>query len=255
MNITILGSGNVATHLGKAFLKDGHRIQQVYSRNLANAQALALLLDATATDSVAMIQTDADLYLLAVSDQAIGSLAAELPRTLRGIVVHCSGANSMDLLARFPHYGVIYPPQSLRKEKDSTLSDIPFGVEGYPLATENLLLRVMQKIAPRSFPCNSQQRLALHVAAVFANNFTNSLFQISYELLQAQALPFDLLHPIMLETVQKAMQHEPSSIQTGPAQRGDKLTIEKHLQFISEMPNWVKIYQQLTEEISSKKGK
>lgn len=255
MKITILGSGNVATHLGKAFLIAGHRIQQVYSRNLANAQALALLLDATAVNSLEMIQTDADLYLLAVSDQAIGSIAAALPQSLRGMVVHCSGATSVESLAHFQQYGVIYPPQSLRKENGSAVSAIPFGVEGYPLATGNILLQLMQKIAPRSFSCNSQQRLALHVAAVFANNFTNSLFQISFELLQAQGLSFDLIHPIMLETVQKALQQEPRSVQTGPAQRGDKLTIEKHLQFISEMPNWVKIYQQLTEEISSKKDK
>lgn len=255
MNITILGSGNVATHLGKAFLQAGHRIDQVYSRNLANAQALAFILGGEATDSMAALHTEADLYLLAVSDQVIEILASQIPKTVQGIVVHCSGATSIEVLARFQRYGVIYPPQSLKKEHESAIAGIPFAVEGCPATTDDFLLGCLREIAPKSFHCNSRQRLALHTAAVFANNFVNGLFQISYELLQAQGLPFDLLHPIMLDTVQKALQHEPRTVQTGPAQRSDKLTIEKHLQFISEKPNWVKIYQQLTEEISSKKDK
>ncbi|MFD2594133.1 Rossmann-like and DUF2520 domain-containing protein [Sphingobacterium griseoflavum] len=253
MNITILGSGNVATHLAKAFLSVGHHIGQVYSRDLGHAQTLASLIGAQATASVTKLHADADLYLLAVTDDAIAHLVDELPHTLRGMVVHCSGATDLDYLARFPRRGVIYPPQSLQKDIYSELADIPFAVEGHPKSAEDELLAMARKFAPTSFRCNSRQRLALHIAAVFANNFTNSLFQISYELLQAEGLPFDLLHPIMQETVQKALQHEPRTIQTGPALRGDKLTIEKHLQFISKKSNWVKIYQQLTEEIRSKK--
>lgn len=254
MKITILGSGNVATHLGKALFKAGHCISEVYSRNLANAQALALLLNAKAIDNLASLADDADIYLIAVSDHAIETVTSQLPSTLRGIAVHCSGATSIDVLGRFEQYGVIYPPQTLKKENDTQMAAIAFGIEGYPSATEDVLHQLVHEFAPNSFRCNSQQRLALHTAAVFANNFTNSLFQISYELLQAQGLPFDLLHPIMQETVQKATQHEPRTVQTGPAQRGDHVTIEKHLNFISEKPNWVKIYQQLTEEITSKKG-
>ncbi|TDS11108.1 Rossmann-like and DUF2520 domain-containing protein [Sphingobacterium paludis] len=253
MKITILGSGNVATHLGKALLEAGHRIVEIYSRNLANAQALASQVGATATDLVTRLRDDADIYLLAVSDQAIETLASQLPVSIRGMVVHCSGATTMDVLASFQRYGVIYPPQSLRKEHDTQMASIAFGIEGNTTETEDALLELVQEFAPKSFRCNSQQRLALHIGAVFANNFTNSLFQISFELLQAHRLPFHLLHPIMQETVEKAIQHEPRSVQTGPAQRDDQTTIDKHLNFISEKPNWVKIYQRLTEEIAIKK--
>lgn len=254
MKIVILGSGNVATQLGKAFLGQGHDVAQVYSKTEANAQALASVLGSRATTLLAEVKTDADLYLLAVSDQAIAEIAEQLPAHLSGIVVHCSGATAIDVLQDFQRYGVVYPPQSLTKHGPVDLASIPFGIEGNTANTADQLMAFMRPISQASFPCSSPQRLALHTAAVFANNFANSLFQISYDILKENNLSFDLLRPIILETAQKVQAHEPRTVQTGPAQRGDLLTIEKHLQFISKNSNWVKIYQQLTEEITSKKA-
>ncbi|SFT10841.1 Rossmann-like and DUF2520 domain-containing protein [Sphingobacterium wenxiniae] len=250
MDIVLLGSGNVATHLGKGLKGAGHHIVQVYSRNKAYASALASLLKADTIDNITAIRQDADLYILAVTDEAIPPLAEELSPAITGIVVHCSGATPLAVLHHFSRYGVIYPPQSISKTVEADLSKIPFGIEGNDTSTSQYLLELMQKISSLSFLCSSQQRLALHIAAVFANNFSNALFQISHDILKQHELPFDLLKPIIAETAQKIQNNQPKDVQTGPAKRGDQQTIRKHLDFISENSNWVKIYQQLTEEIT-----
>lgn len=250
MNIVILGSGNIASHLGKAFYAQGHRILQVYSRNKANAHALASVINADAVDTAKAIAHDADLYLIAVADQAIAEVADQLPYTSTAVVAHCSGATDIDILNRFPLRGVIYPVQSLSREVKTALQNIPFGIEGNNMEMTTRLLTLMQPISTRPFICSSKQRLALHVAAVFANNFSNALFQIAYDILEEHRLSFDLLKPLILETAQKIQQCIPKDVQTGPSKRGDVETIEKHLQFISENPHWLKIYQQLSDEIA-----
>lgn len=250
MNIVLLGSGNIASHIGKAFHTQGHHILQVYSRNLANAHALASVLNADAVDTMKGINPHADLYFIAVADHAIAELTAQLPHTSTAVVVHCSGATDIVVLKRFPFHGVIYPVQSLNKDVKTLLQHVPFGIEGNNVEASTRLLELMNSISPQSFVCSSEQRLALHTAAVFANNFSNVLFQIAYDMLHEHQLPFDLLKPLILETAQKVQQQIPKEVQTGPAKRGDVETIQKHLEFISKNPHWLKIYQQLTEEIT-----
>ncbi|TYR36016.1 DUF2520 domain-containing protein [Sphingobacterium phlebotomi] len=249
MTIVILGSGNIATHIGKAFHALGHQILQVYSRNRANAYALASVLNADAIDTIKEVTDKADLYIIAVTDQAIQHVVDQLPKLLKGIVVHCSGATNINILAHFPLYGVLYPAQSLQKDIVTSLDNIPFAIEGGDSDTADRLLQLMRNISVKSFLCDSEQRLALHIAAVFANNFSNVLFQIAYDILKEQNLSFDLLKPIVLETAQKVQKQIPKDVQTGPATREDAETIQKHLQFLTKTPHWLKIYQQLTEEI------
>lgn len=253
MTIVMIGSGNVATHIGEAFHTLGHQVSQVYSRNKANAFALASVLNADAVDTVSEITDSADLYFIAVADHAIQQVVDTLPEPLNGIVVHCSGATNINILAHFPLYGVVYPAQSLRKDISTALQNIPFGIEGSRTDVSDRLLQFMQHISAKSFLCNSEQRLALHIAAVFANNFSNVLFQTAYNILEEQNLSFDLLKPIILETAQNVQKQIPKDVQTGPAVRGDMETIQKHLQFLMKNPYWLKIYQQLTEEITRNK--
>ncbi|WP_437922292.1 Rossmann-like and DUF2520 domain-containing protein [Sphingobacterium sp. LRF_L2] len=252
MKIAILGSGNVATQLGKAFIKEQHTIVQIYSRNKANANALASILQAKAIDNLQVLDESADIYLLAVSDDALSSIIQQLPKTLRGTVVHCSGTTPLSVLADFASNGVIYPPQSLRKEIETPFAAIPFAVEGNSPSTTQMLVDLLKSLAPKTFFCTSAQRLALHVAAVFTNNFANALFQIGFEIVEQHKLSFDLLRPLILETAANVQQNEPKDVQTGPAKRADNATIERHLKFLSERSNWLQIYQQLTEEITTK---
>ncbi|MGN0002409.1 MAG: Rossmann-like and DUF2520 domain-containing protein [Sphingobacterium composti] len=249
MKIVVLGSGNIATHLAKALYASQHNISQIYSRTLANAQALANVVNSQATTELRAINIDADLYIIAVSDSAISSIATELPKPNHGIVIHTSGATQMEVLSKFDKYGVIYPPQSINKEIETNLSLIPFGIEGNNAEVFNVLFTVVQNIAPKSFACTSKQRLTLHLSAVIANNFSNALYQVAEELLAKENLDFELLKPIILETALKVQDHSPTITQTGPARRGDYNTINKHLEFLIQSPEQHKIYQILTDFI------
>lgn len=254
MDIVILGSGNVATHFARNFHSKGHNIVQIFSLQEANAQALAFTVHAEAITHPAEINKNADLYLIAITDHAIATAVDALPADITGIVVHCSGATDIQVLNKFEQYGVIYPPQSISKNDPSDFSLIPFCIEGNNPITFNILMDLIVPIAAKSIACSSSQRLAIHVSSVFANNFTNVLFQISYELLQQHDLPFDLVRPIILETAQKVQSKIPSQVQTGPAIRNDQTTIKKHLNFIREHDDWKQIYQLLSQEIVKRKS-
>lgn len=253
MNIVILGSGNAATHFGQVFQQIGHQIVQVYSKTKANADALAFALQCPSTNHLGQVVQDADLYLIAVSDQSIASVVERMPKDIRGIVTHCSGATDMSILGRFKHYGVIYPPQSLSKSKSIDFSSIPFCVEGDTESTSDTLLRLAQTFSAKSIPCNSQQRLAIHLSSVLVNNFPNILYQIAYELLEEHNLSFDLVRPIIRETAEKVQNNVPITVQTGPAIRGDETTQQKHLKFISNRPDLQQIYQLLSHQIIKRK--
>ncbi|UIR56292.1 DUF2520 domain-containing protein [Sphingobacterium sp. SRCM116780] len=254
MNIVILGSGNIATHFAHNFYNKGHKIVQIFSQQKVNAQALAFVVNAEAINQISAINPDADLYIIAISDQAILAIIEKLPDTLNGIVIHCSGATDIQVLNKFKRYGIIYPPQSISKNQDSDFSLIPFCIEGDNSITFNILFNLIQEIAPKSIACTSYQRLAIHVASVFSNNFANALFQISYDLLFQNDLPFDLIRPIILETALKVQSKLPKDVQTGPAIRNDEITIKKHLDFISDQENWKQIYQLLSQEIVKRKN-
>ncbi len=253
MNIVILGSGNAATHFGQQFQKIGQHIVQIYSKTKANASALAFALHCPAIDQLSELDLHADLYLVAVSDQAILPVIEALPKDLTGIVVHCSGATDLSVLTEFKNAGVIYPPQSLSKNKTVDFSAIPFCVEGNTDQNSAMLLRFAQTFAPQSIYCNSQQRLAIHLASVMVNNFSNILYQMAYELLEENSLSFDLIKPIILETAEKVQNHIPITVQTGPAIRRDVASMQKHLQFISNKPDLQQIYQLLSQEITKRK--
>lgn len=246
MDIVILGTGNVATHYAKAFQSLGHHIIQVYSRTSANADALAEVVFAESIHNLSQISDSADLYIIAVSDQAIKPVIDQLPNQLQGIVVHTSGATPLTILNRFEKSGVIYPPQSLSKNIETDLSAIPFAVEGNTHEVEQMLLQIAQQLSHKSFRCNSQQRITLHIAAVFVNNFSNALYQVAFDLLKRENLDIELIRPIIRETANKVQHQEPGEVQTGPAIRNDMQTIHAHLQFLSQEEHLAQIYQNLT---------
>lgn len=249
MKIVLIGSGNIATHLGKAFADAGHQIMQVYSHTIANAHALAIALSSEGIADLKDINQGADFYLLAVSDHVLSEVVDSLPKEITGVVAHCSGGTDISLLSQFKSYGVIYPIQSFSKHKDLDLQHTPFAVEANNTNSYELLYGLASEISDHVFPCNSQQRLALHVSAVFANNFSNALFQIAFELLRAHDLSFDLIRPIIRETAEKVQNHEPKDVQTGPAVRNDKTTMSTHFNFISSHPDWQLIYQKMSDLI------
>lgn len=249
MNIVIIGSGNVAWHFAKFFHSNGHVIRQISSRTSANGNPLADAVFAQYIDNPQNIDRSADLIILAVSDDALSALINQLPDDLECIVAHTSGATSINNLFKFRYHAVIYPPQSLNKDIDTNLSAIPFAIEASDDLTRESILNLMGPIAPRTFYCTSKQRLSLHISSVFINNFSNALYRIAYNIMEQENLPFELAHPIILETAQKALKTAPHLIQTGPAARNDTITINKHLEFLANEEDLKEIYQRLTNLI------
>lgn len=253
MDIVLIGSGHVAYHFGRAFLREGHNVKQVYSRTLGHAQGLADQLGSVSIASLDNVAIDVDIWLIAVQDNAIPTVLEGLPLEFRGVVVHTSGATTASVLDRFGTYGVIYPVQSMRKETEVDFSQVPLAVEGNDTFAEGLLLQLASSISGHVFRCSSEQRLALHLSAVFANNFTNALFDIAYKLSSEYGLSFDLLVPIILQTAENIKKHVPADVQTGPAVRNDQATINRHLDFLKNHPEYAGIYNAISNYLLKRK--
>jgi predicted short-subunit dehydrogenase-like oxidoreductase (DUF2520 family) len=249
MKIVLLGSGNVATHLGPALLKAKHKIVQVWSRDKGHAKDLATPLKAQAITDLQEVRKDADLYIIAVRDDAILEVANSLHLTNQK-VVHTSGSTDINILKGVSEkYGVIYPIQTFSKHKPLDFESVSVLVEGNTPEVASKLYSLASQISGHVQVLDSHKRLALHIAAVFACNFTNYLYTLSEEILAEQQLDFDLLRPLIAETAAKAQQFPPINMQTGPAVRNDMDTVNKHLEFLESKPELYKLYHKLTTDI------
>jgi len=242
MRITIIGSGNVATHLVAAFKNAGHRIVQVYSRNMQNAALLAYHVGAEAIDDLSHINIETDLFIISVNDDAIVSIAEGLAKYGK-LTIHTSGAVSLGALsAIISKAGVFYPLQTFNKNKEIDFFTVPPCIEGVDEGITGQLEQLAQTISNRVYRVNSEQRKALHLAAVFACNFPNYLYGASQQLLEKQQMDFEMLRPLILETAQKVQEHLPAEVQTGPAIRNDENTMAAHLQMLNNEPALKSIY-------------
>lgn len=233
MLITIIGSGNVATHIAAALKNAGHRIGQVYSRDFQNASLLAYHVGAEATDLLTELRPDADIYLIAVKDIAIEYVAAQIAGFGK-LIVHTSGATPLENLSKHTvNAGVFYPLQTFSKQKELDFRQVPLCIEG---ATEQITLQLIalaQTVSNHVYRVDTQQRKILHLSAVFACNFPNYLYHVSQQLLAAHQLNFDLLKPLIRETADKIQHASPASVQTGPAVRNDVKTMDAHMQLLT----------------------
>ncbi|MGD1845034.1 MAG: Rossmann-like and DUF2520 domain-containing protein [Salibacteraceae bacterium] len=247
--LSLIGSGNVATHLGKALTAVQVPVQQVLSRNAVQGKALSDTIGADFTTDFSQLHPETELCILAVSDDAVATVAAQLPK-LSCLLVHTSGAVPMQQLATYgARIGVFYPLQTFSKDRTVDFAQLPVCIES---AQENdlpLLESLARRLSPKCYQVDSEQRKMLHLAAVFVNNFTNHMYQIGAELLAEARLPMDLLHPLMEETAQKAQTGLPKDWQTGPARRGDERVLKGHEQLLSEHPDFQKIYTLVSQSI------
>ncbi|MEI6817923.1 MAG: Rossmann-like and DUF2520 domain-containing protein [Bacteroidota bacterium] len=249
MKIVLIGSGNVATDLGKAFQKGGHEIVQVYSNTAANATKLAKELKCDSTSKVDLIYSKADVYFVAIKDDMIETFAKKFNWAGR-IMVHTCASLPMDVFKNSTkEYGVFYPLQSFNKERKLNLSTIPVFIEANSAKTKKVMKELAKCISDKTYEITYEQRLTLHAAAVFANNFTNHLYKIASDILRTSGLEFDVLKPLIKETADKVMTLDPAAVQTGPAQRKDVKTIKKHFDLLKNFPAYQNIYEQLTESI------
>lgn len=245
IRITIIGSGNVAQHLIKAFSASLLvEIVQAFSRK---KEALSHLLDSEKIVTEFTALKNADLYIISVSDNAISEVSSQLPFKDR-LVVHTSGTTSIDVLDSKNKKGVFYPLQTFSKNKTVDFSIIPICLETKNQNDYKILETTAKSISNAVFSISSEQRKALHVAAVFVNNFTNHLYQIGQEICEEHQVPFEVLKPLIQETAVKIKTLDPIDAQTGPAKRRDSVTINAHLGFITN-ENQKNIYKILTQSI------
>ncbi|MFV8369425.1 Rossmann-like and DUF2520 domain-containing protein [Flavobacterium sp. LB2R40] len=249
IKVVIIGSGNVAQHLIVAFqnspsLGTDIELVQVYSRHVGS---VSHLLDSGNITNDLNTLAEADVYIIAVSDDAIAEISSKLPFKNR-LVVHTSGSVALNALDENNRKGVFYPLQSFTKKKEIDFKTIPICLESENATDYQLLDKVAKTIAEKVFAINSEQRKAIHVAAVFVNNFTNHMYQIAQEICQENQVPFEILKPLIAETATKIMILSPEEAQTGPAKRNDTATIQAHEGFLSK-ENHLNIYKILTQSI------
>lgn len=253
MDIVIIGSGNVAAVLGRKLQAAGHKIVQVVSRNASAASELAYEWDTESANYMSLVNKNADMYIIAVSDNAIGEIAADLKLPGK-VVAHTAGSVSKDMLKNVTnHYGVFYPLQSIRKEV-SRLPDIPVFYEGSDEKANVVLKKLAESISYKQpIAAGSEDRMKLHVAAVVVNNFTNHLYALAEQYCKKEGIDFRQLLPLIEETVDRLKTNSPADTLTGPALRNDQPTIQKHLEILKEHPHLQKIYQVMTESIQQAK--
>ena len=247
IKVSIIGSGNVAQHLIQAFqLNSQIELVQVVARDI---KKVAHLLDSNRITSDYTQLQEADLYIIAVSDDAIAEVSSALPFENR-LVAHTSGTVALEGLDPKNRPAVFYPLQSFSKDKPIDFKSVPICLEAENEKDVQTLKQLAHSISNAVYEINSEQRKALHVAAVFVNNFVNYLYQMGNEICDANAIPFEILKPLIQETANKIATLSPKNAQTGPAKRNDLKTIAAHEEFLKD-ENQAAIYKLLTQSLQN----
>lgn len=245
MRVSLIGSGNIANVLGKKILHSGHIIHQVQGRNEETAKRLA---DELSAEYVPHVTDGADIYILAVADDALQNISSWL-NPINGFVLHTAGSVSIEVLTPISaNYGVLWPVQSIRKET-SEAPPLPLVIDANNQWNVMKLKGFAQSFGDTVTVANDEERIKLHLAAVAANNFSNYLFTLVEEYCFAQNLDFKVLLPLLRETVNRMEFASPSGLQTGPAIRKDLSTIEKHKGLLNEYPALLEVYDFFSKKI------
>lgn len=234
--ITLIGSGNVATWIAQR-LQGNPRfpITQVFSRHLEHAQTLADLLNAEAIEDIRKLNPDNQIFIFALADKAYDEILPLLPFKLP-LAFTTSGTVSCQCLKDYAEqYGVIYPLQTFTKSQDMRKLEVPMCLESdFAGEHKTLMWELARELSPTCYEVSEAQRAKMHVAAVFACNFSNAMYQIAYKLLKENGLPFEILLPVLHQTVEKVSQMTPAEAQTGPAVRGDVNVMRAQISTLSD---------------------
>jgi predicted short-subunit dehydrogenase-like oxidoreductase (DUF2520 family) len=257
LRVGLFGAGRVASALAPALVAAGHHLVFVASRTPGPAQALAALPGCQALAQAAALAAPppADVYLLAVPDAAVPELVAAGTWPAGALLAHVAGALPLAIVAARPQVrgGVLYPLQTFSPGRRIDWPTVPLFVEAAEPAAEATLLTLAHSLSQRVALLGSAERLRLHLGAVWASNFTNHLLGVAQALVTEAGLPFELLHPLVRETVEKALAAQPSpyGVQTGPAVRHDAPTLAAHEAALAAHPAWQALYGQLTASIQA----
>jgi predicted short-subunit dehydrogenase-like oxidoreductase (DUF2520 family) len=249
-NIVLIGAGNVATHLGTALKQKGHKIIQVFSRTIKSARKLADRLDTDRITNLTELDYSADIYLFCLKDDVLQDVLKHTSFTNQ-VLVHTSGSLALDIFKGFgKHFGVVYPVQTFSSNREIDLINVPFCIEANTSYSESILVKLASGLSRKVKIVDSEKRKIVHLAAVFACNFTNHMYLLAKRLMHENGLDFDYLKPLIQETAAKIMEMDPETAQTGPAKRGDNQILEDHIQLLKNLPGMQKIYTFVSESIA-----
>jgi predicted short-subunit dehydrogenase-like oxidoreductase (DUF2520 family) len=251
-SIAIIGTGNLAWHLAPALENAGHTITEVYSRDLHRAKKITERLYVTeAKDDLDFSDSQAEIFIIAVSDHAIPDIADSIILPEGSILVHTSGTVSLQILdySSASYTGILYPLQSFSKSRNIDFEEVPFLVESDDQTTLHKLRILANSLSSNHYLVKTKDRKALHIAAVFASNFTNHMLLISEEIMRRQGLDYEMLKPLIIEQISKALEMGAKAAQTGPAIRGDIDTLDLHFQFLNYNEQVAEIYKIISQDI------
>ncbi|MFZ4402396.1 MAG: Rossmann-like and DUF2520 domain-containing protein [Bacteroidales bacterium] len=250
--VVIIGSGSLATHLALTLHANGVLISQIYSRTSTNAEILADKVDCSYTSNISNLFSGADIYIYAINDNSLLKLLKkfELPNAIH---IHTSGSLSISIFDGFAKmYGVLYPLQTFTKKRPVDFTNIPILIEACNTEIEKEIFDFAKLMSPKVYSITSEQRSKIHLAAVFACNFTNYMYDIAFDIVSKAGIGFEILQPLILETADKIKTLTPKEAQTGPAVRYDQNIIKKHLSLLNRSNDKKEIYNLLTKSINNR---
>lgn len=248
--ISIIGAGNLSWHLAPALEAAGHLVKEIYSRDISKATTItSRLYHAVPKDDLDFSASESNVFILSISDNSIKEVAGQLQLPKNVFVAHTSGTTDIDTLEKFENTAVLYPLQTFSKSRKIAFTQVPICLEAGNEVSRQVFEQIAQSISRDIRYLDSEKRKGLHLAAVFACNFTNHLLGIASHILQCEDLPSNILHAIISETINKAMETNPFDVQTGPAVRDDRNTIAAHLHMLADIPEFGAIYRAISESI------
>ena len=250
MEIVFVGAGRVATHLAKALHAGGHRITAVYSRTMVSAEALAAEVNAVPTNLIDALPQKADAFILSVKDSVLKDVISELKKGReQQTFLHTAGSIPMSVFGQHQHCGVFYPMQTFSKEKSVDFSRVHIFVEGSDAQSLDLARKLAETLSTHVHELTSSERRYLHLAAVFACNFSNHCYALSAQILEAHGLPFESMLPLIKETAEKVETVHPREAQTGPAARRDENVMDAQKALLTDNPQMQQIYEIMSKSI------
>lgn len=254
-SVAVIGAGNLAWHLAPALDNTEYSVREVHSRNPAHASALVeRLYEAEVKASLDFSTSQCRIFVLAVSDDALQDVVREIVLPDGSILLHTSGSQPLEVLrdAATSDIGVLYPLQTFTRHVPVEMKEVPLFVETANAHTADVVLRMARAISRTVVKIATPERQALHVAAVFASNFTNHMLFIAQQIMKENSLSYDWLKPLIATTISKSLQIGPENAQTGPARRGDLETLDRHMNLLRDDEATAEVYRVVSQDIVDK---
>jgi predicted short-subunit dehydrogenase-like oxidoreductase (DUF2520 family) len=247
--ISFAGAGKVAASLSRKIFEAGLKIDLIISLSEENGRSLAESCQASWSDRP-VFPLSTDIVIVAVPDHNLRSVLENLKCGSDTLVAHTAGSIGLDV---FPEHlkrnGVFYPLQTFSGERKIDFTDLPFLIESSDIQSNAILEELAGAIGGKTYFFRTEQRIMIHLAAVFICNFTNHMLTRGRQITDKAGVPFEIFHPLLMETITKALDIGPERSQTGPAVRSDLNTLEKHMELLSFSPELLKLYREITESI------